>query len=50
MVVKKLIFFIILFFCWLISSAQNSFFDDIHLMDYQRTKQLLNDSNRVIAN
>ena len=50
MVIKKLLFFTILFFCYFASSAQNSFYDDIHLMDYQRTKQLLNDSNGVITN
>ena len=50
MVVKKSLFFTILFFCYIISAAQNSFYDDIHLMDYQRTRQLLNDSNGIIAN
>jgi len=50
MVVKKLIFFTILFFCYFVSNAQNSFYDDIRLMDYQRNKQLLNDSNGVITN
>ena len=50
MVVKKLLYFIPLFFCYFISSAQNSFYDDIHLMDYQRTKQLLNDTSGVITN
>jgi hypothetical protein len=50
MVVKKLLFFTVLFFCYFISNAQNSFFDDIRLMDYQRNKQLLNDSNGVITN
>jgi hypothetical protein len=50
MVIKKYIFFIFLSLCYFISSAQNSFFDDIHLMDYQRNKQLLNDSNGVISN
>jgi len=50
MVVKKFIIFNVLLFCYLIGNAQNSFFDDIHLMDYQRTKQLLNDSNGVISN
>ena len=50
MVAKKGIFFTILFFCYFMSFAQNSFFDDIHLMDYQRNKQLLNDSNGVITN
>ena len=50
MVVKKLLFFNLLFFSYFISSAQNSFFDDIRLMDYQRNKQILNDSNGVITN
>jgi len=50
MVVKKFIIFNVLLFCYLIGNAQNSFFDDIHLMDYQRTKQLLNDSNGIISN
>lgn len=50
MVVKKASFFIILFFYYINSIAQNSFYDDIHLMDYQRNKQLLNDSNSLIPN
>jgi hypothetical protein len=50
MVVKKFIIFNVLLFCYLISNAQNSFYDDIHLMDYQRTRQLLNDSNGVVTN
>ena len=50
MVVKKLIIFNVLLFCYFISYTQNSFYDDIHLMDYQRTRQLLNDSNGVITN
>ena len=50
MVVKKFIFFIFLSLCYFISSAQNSFFDDIRLMDYQRNRQLLIDSNGVITN
>ena len=50
MVVKKITINIFLFFCYSICIAQNSFFDDIHLMDYQRTKQLLSDSNGVITN
>ena len=50
MVVKKFILFTFLFFCYFNSSAQNSFYDDIHLMDYQRTSQLLNDSNGDIIN
>ena len=50
MVVKKFVLFTFLFFCYFVSNAQNSFFDDIRLMDYQRTRQLLNDSNGVITN
>lgn len=50
MVVKKLIFFLFFFFSYFISTAQNSFFDDIHLMDYQRTRQLLNDTNGFVTN
>ena len=38
------------FFCYFTGFAQNSFFDDIRLMDYQRTRQLLNDSNEAITN
>jgi len=50
MVITKYIIFIFLFFCYSISLAQNSFYDDIRLVDYQRIKQLLNDSNGVITN
>jgi hypothetical protein len=50
MVVKKFIFFTFLFFCYFKGYTQNSFFDDIRLMDYQRIRQLLNDSNGVITN
>jgi len=50
MVVKKLLFFILLIFFYFASLAQNSFYDDIHLMDYQRTKQLLNDTSGTISN
>ena len=50
MVIKKFILFTFLLFCYFIVFAQNSFYDDIHLMDYQRTKQLLNDTNEVITN
>ena len=50
MVVKKFLFFSIFLFYYLIGYGQNSFFDDIRLMDYQRTRQLLNDSNGVITN
>jgi hypothetical protein len=41
MVTNKFILFTFLFFCYFISNAQNSFYDDIRLMDYQRNKQLL---------
>ena len=50
MVVKKFIFFIFLLFICINSNAQNSFYDDIHLMDYQRTKQIQNDSIGVVTN
>jgi hypothetical protein len=50
MVAKKTFYIFIFFFCLIHSKAQNSFFDDIHLMDYQRNKQLSNDSNAVITN
>ena len=50
MVAKKIFFILIFFFSLYVSKAQNSFFDDIYLMDYQRNKQLLNDSNGAIVN
>jgi hypothetical protein len=50
MVVKKIFYTLIFLFCLIHSKAQNSFFDDIHLMDYQRNEQLLNDSNGAIVN
>jgi hypothetical protein len=50
MVIKKVLIYIYLFFYYTTCSAQNIFFDDIHLMDYQRTNQLLNDSNGVVTN
>ena len=50
MVIKRILFFISFIFSYFTSSSQNSFFDDIRLMDYQRNKQLLNDSNAVITN
>ena len=50
MVVKKVSLFIFLFLSATKSIAQNSFYDDIRLMNYQRSKQLLNDSNEVITN
>jgi len=50
MVVKKLVTTISLCFCYFVSFGQSSFYDDIHLMDYQRTRQLFKDSNGVITN
>ena len=50
MVGKKILYFFAFFFCLFSSKAQNIFYDDIRLMDYQRTRQLLNDSNGVISN
>ena len=50
MVVHKILIVIILNLSFIIGRTQNSFYDDIQLMDYQRTKQLLNDSNRLINN
>lgn len=50
MVNRRLTLFLPIFFFYTICMAQNSFFDDIHLMDYQKNKQLLNDSNRIISN
>ncbi len=50
MVVKKIIAIFIVVFSYISTSAQYSFFDEIHLMDYQRNQQLKNDSNRIIVN
>ena len=50
MVIKRILFFITFIFSYFTSSSQNSFYDDIRLMDNQRTRQLLNDSNGVINN
>ena len=50
MVIRKLLIFSIFIFSYELNYAQNSFYDDIHLMDYQRTKQILNDSNEIIKN
>jgi hypothetical protein len=49
MVIKKTFIFIFIFF-YFKSIAQNSFFDEIRLMDYQRNIKLLNDSNDRIKN
>lgn len=48
MVKKITILFLLLFICIISLHAQNSFFDEIHLMDFQRNAQLINDSNRKI--
>lgn len=50
MVVKKIIFIILIAFSHSSSNAQNSFFDEIYLMDYQRDLQLKNDSTKRIEN
>ena len=50
MVIKKITLIFILNLYFIIGLAQNSFYDDIHLMDYQRTNQILNDSNGAITN
>jgi len=50
MVKTKILFVFILNLCFFISKAQNIFYNDINLMDYQRTSQLLNDSNGIISN
>ncbi len=48
MVIRKILFFVAFLFIFKSSNAQNSFFDEIHLMDFQRNAQLINDSNRKI--
>jgi hypothetical protein len=50
MVVKRYIVIILTAFLHISSNAQNSFFDEIHLMDYQRNFQLKDDSNKIIEN
>ena len=50
MVIKKISLLFCFISCYFISISQNSFYDDIRLMDYQRTKQLLNDSNNNVTN
>lgn len=50
MVVKRYIAIILIAFLHISSNAQNSFFDEIHLMDYQRDLQLKNDSTKRIEN
>jgi hypothetical protein len=50
MVVNKYILIVLIVFLNKSSIAQNSFFDEIHLMDYQRNLQLKNDSSKRIEN
>ncbi len=50
MVVKFVFIFTILIFISKWNTAQNNFFDEIHLMDYQRMLQLKEDSTRIIDN
>jgi hypothetical protein len=50
MVVKRYIGILLIAFSHISLNAQNSFFDEIHLMDYQRSFQLKNDSTRIIDN
>jgi hypothetical protein len=48
MVVKKILIILCIVFLYNNTKAQNSFFDEIHLMDYQRSFQLKDDSNKRI--
>ncbi len=50
MVVKRYIVIILITFIHICSNAQNTFFDEIHLMYYQRNLQIKNDSNKRIEN
>jgi hypothetical protein len=50
MVIKRFFFLIFLLIFYKNCYSQNSFFDEIHLMDYQRNQQLKNDSNINIEN
>jgi hypothetical protein len=50
MVIKRFILFLNILLFINYASAQNTFFDEIHLMDYQRSFQLKNDSTRIIDN
>jgi hypothetical protein len=50
MVVKRFIIIFTIIFSYNSVSAQNSFFDEIHLMEYQRNLQLKNDSTKRIEN
>lgn len=50
MVVKRVIIILYILFSYFRMSAQNSFFDEIHLMDYQRNLQIIYDSTKKIDN
>ncbi len=50
MVAKRYIITIFTAFFHISSIAQNSFFDEIHLMDYQRNFQLTYDTSRKMVN
>ena len=50
MVVKRILFLIICLISSKWGIGQNGFFDEIHLMDYQRNLQLKDDSSKRIEN
>lgn len=50
MVIKRITSVIYFLFFLNTCFSQNSFFDEIHLMDYKRNFQLKNDSNNRIEN
>ncbi len=50
MVEKRIIIIMSIVFSYFSLNAQNTFFDEIHLMDYQRNLQLKNDSIKRIEN
>jgi hypothetical protein len=50
MVIRRSLFFLFSMVLFVYTNAQNTFFDEIHLMDYQRNLQLKNDSNKRIEN
>lgn len=50
MVIRRVIFFFTFLFVLKCGCAQNSFFDEIHLMDYKRNIQLKDDSTKSIEN
>jgi hypothetical protein len=50
MVIYRIIFLICLILISKFTNAQNNFFDEIHLMDYQRGLQLIGNSSKKIDN